>query len=151
MPDMKTIQLSVVEIERYCNTLIELIESLSEDQIWSKNNSIPNSIGTLARHLTGNLNHYFGAGLLKNGYIRDREEEFQGDKIAKEKVILDLREGIHIVKEGISKINEEDINKPYKSPCGQEFESLAYHIIRIATHAALHCGQADYAKNIIES
>jgi hypothetical protein len=149
MPDYKTIQLSVIEIERYCNNLILLIESLTEEQIWSTNQNIPNSIGTLARHLTGNLNHYFGAGFLKNGYIRERNNEFAENKNEKEKIILELRNGIQIAKEGIKQIIEEDINKPYKSPCGEEYESLGYHIMRLATHVALHCGQADYAKNIV--
>ncbi len=73
MSERLIVQLAVREIERYAGGLLELIESLSEDQLWPKAGNIPNSIGTLARHLTGNLNHYFGAGLLKNGYVRQRE------------------------------------------------------------------------------
>jgi hypothetical protein len=124
-----------------------LIESLPEDQLWSKGGSIPNSIGTLARHLTGNLNHYFGAGILKNGYVRERDKEFTETGLSKTQVLADLREAVNVAKEAVGAIDEAQIDKPYHSPCGEEYESLAYHIIRLATHLALHCGQADYAKN----
>lgn len=149
MADISTVQMAVTEIERYADRVIELIESLPEDQLWSKDCGIPNSIGTLARHLTGNLNHYFGTGILKNGYVRERDKEFSETGLSKAKVLSDLREAVNVAKEAVGAIDEAQIDKPYCSPCGEEYESLAYHIIRLATHLALHCGQADYAKSCI--
>ncbi|MBN1976370.1 MAG: DinB family protein [Anaerolineae bacterium] len=151
MADLSTVQLAVREIARYADQLIELIEPLSEDQLWSKGGGIPNSIGTLARHLTGNLNHYFGAGILKNGYVRERDKEFTETGLSKAKVLSDLRDAVNVAKEAAGSIDEAQIDKPYRSPCGEEYESLAYHIIRLATHLALHVGQADYAKNCVVS
>jgi hypothetical protein len=149
MADISTVQMAVREIERYANRVIKLIESLSEDQLWSKGCGIPNSIGTLARHLTGNLNHYFGAGILNNGYIRDRDREFTEAGLSRAKVITDLREAVSVAKQAIEAIDEGQLDQPYRSPCGEEYESLAYHIIMSATHLALHCGQADYAKRCV--
>jgi hypothetical protein len=147
MADISTVQMAVSEIARYADQLIALIESLSEDQLWSKGCGIPNSIGTLARHLTGNLNHYFGAGILKNGYIRERDKEFIEAGLSKAQVLSDLRSAVNVAKEAGEAIDEAQIDQPYRSPCGEEYKSLAYHVIRLATHLALHCGQADYAKN----
>jgi hypothetical protein len=149
MADLSTVQLAVREITRYADQLIELIEPLSEDQLWSKGGGIPNSIGTLARHLTGNLNHYFGAGILKNGYVRERDKEFTEMGLSKAKVLSDLRDAVSVAKEAVKVIDETQLDQPYRSPCGEEYESLAYHIIRLATHLALHVGQADYATRCI--
>jgi hypothetical protein len=147
MADISTIQMAVTEIARYADRIIALIESLPEEKLWSTGCGIPNSIGTLARHLTGNLNHYFGAGILKNGYVRERDKEFAETGLSKAKVLSDLRDAVSIAEESVGAIDAAQIDKPYRSPCGEEYESLAYHIIRLATHLALHCGQADCAKN----
>ena len=149
MADISTVQMAIREIERYADRMIELIDALPEDQLWSKGCDIPNSIGTLARHLTGNLNHYFGAGMLKNGYVRQRDKEFTETGLSKAQVLSDLRDGVNIAKEAIKAIDEAQIDQPYRSPCGEAYESLAYHVIRLATHLALHVGQADYATRCI--
>jgi hypothetical protein len=126
-----------------------LIESLPEDQLWSTGRGIPNSIGTLTRHLTENLNHYFGAGILKNGYVRERDKEFAETGLSKTQVLFELREAVSVAQEAVRAINEARIDQPYHNPCGEEYESLAYHVIRLATHLALHVGQADYATRCV--
>jgi hypothetical protein len=151
MADISTIQMAVTEIARYADRVIALIESLPEDQLWSKDCGIPNSIGALARHLTGNLNHYFGAGILKNGYVRERDKEFTEMGLSKAQVLSDLQDAVNVAKEAVGAIDAAQIDKPYRSPCDQEYESLACHIIRLATHLALHVGQADYAKNCMQN
>jgi len=125
--------------------LIALIESLADEQLWSVEGGIPNSIGTLARHLTGNLNHYFGAGLLKNGYVRHREEEFTETGLAKDRLISELIAAVEVARLSVEAIDIERIHQPYTTPCGRDYESLAYHVLRMLTHFVLHCGQADYA------
>ncbi|WP_019588825.1 hypothetical protein [Deinococcus apachensis] len=41
-----------------------------EASIWSEPPGLPNSAGTLFLHLTGSLQHFFGAVLGKTGYVR---------------------------------------------------------------------------------
>lgn len=149
MSDLLTVQLAVTEIERYAQMLIELIDPLSPDQLWSKKGDIPNSVGILVRHLTGNLNHYFGAGILRNGYVRERDREFTETGIPKAKVVSDLQAAVEVAGKAVSAIDEKQVAQPYTAPSGEEYESLAYHIVRLATHFALHYGQADYAANYI--
>ena len=145
MTEKLIVELAVREIERYAKGLINLIEPLSEDQLWSVEGGIPNSIGTLARHLTGNLNHYFGAGLLENGYVRDREFEFIESGFPKAKVISELKAAVEVAKQAVEVVDVERILQPHTTPCGREYESLAYHVLRMLTHFVIHCGQADYA------
>jgi len=149
MSNLLTIQLSVKEIKRYAGELIDLLEPLSEDQIWSTEAGIPNSIGILTRHLTGNLNHYLGAGILKNGYVRDRDIEFGETGIAKQQLISDLQAAVEVAQKAVEVIDEADVAQPWRTPCGQDYESLAYHVVRLSTHFAHHCGQADYTAHML--
>ncbi|MBN1309844.1 MAG: DinB family protein [Anaerolineae bacterium] len=149
MPDRLAFRLATREIARYAGLLIEVIEPLTEEQLWRKIDGIPNSIGTLVRHLTGNLNHYFGAGVLENGYIRDRDREFTEDDIPKEKMLSDLRASVEVTRQAAEQVTDEQLQRrPYRTPNGEEYESLAYHATRNAMHFALHYGQADYVKDI---
>lgn len=148
MPDRLAFQLAIREIACYADLLIEVIEPLSEEQLWSKAGGVPNPIGTLARHLTGNLNHYFGADVLANGYIRDRDREFIEGDIPKEKVLSDLRAAVEAARKAAERVTDEQLQRRwYHTLYGEEHESLTYHAVRLAMHFALHCGQADYAEN----
>ena len=149
MSDLLVVQLSVREIEERAAEFVEMIEPLSEEQLWFRDEVVINSIGTLARHITGNFNHYFGAGFLKNGYVRDREQEFSERDIPKAQVISDFQTAAGVVQQAAGAINEEEVNRPYRTPCGMDYDSLGYHIIRLATHFAHHHGQANYAERYI--
>ena len=149
MTDLLTAQLAGQEIERYAEELIKIIEPLSSDQLWSKAGNIPNSIGTLTRHLTGNLNHYFGAGIAQNGYIRERDREFSDTDLDKAKLISDLKSAVQVAKQAIAALDAETIYQPYTTPDGVEYDMLADHIVRMTTHFVLHYGQADYAQHCI--
>jgi hypothetical protein len=151
MADIDIIKLSIREIERYGNRLIEVIEAIPNEQLWSTRNGLPNSIGTLARHLTGNLNNYFGAGISKNGYQRMREREFTETGLDKATVVSELRDGIEVAMKSIVFIDQEKLNLPYEAPFDEKYESLAYHVMRLATHFSLHCGQAEYAQSILNT
>ena len=145
MSDLLIIQLSMTEIEERAEEFIAMIEPLAEEQLWFSDEVVVNSVGTLARHMTGNFNHFFGAGFLKNGYVRDRESEFSGKNIPKAQLISDFQAAVAVAQQGAAVINEEDVNKPYRTPCGRDFDSLGDHIIHLVTHFAHHHGQVSYA------
>src|SRR5438552_8333848 len=53
------------------------IEKYPDDaSVWRAVPGVPNSGGTLALHLAGNLQHFFGGILGRDGYKRDRDSEF---------------------------------------------------------------------------
>src|SRR5262249_21968296 len=52
------------------------VRSLPRERLWNKPFPFGNSVGHLVLHLTGNLNHYIGAGVAGTGYLRDRPREF---------------------------------------------------------------------------
>ena len=149
MSHLVATQLAVREIERHGEEMIEALEALTEEQLWSKKGGTPNSIGTLARHLTGNLNHYFGAGILDNGYVRERDREFTETGLPREKVVSDLRAAVVVAKESLQAIDEQRAGVPHRTPNGEEYESLAYHVMRCATHFVRHRGQMQFAERCV--
>jgi len=137
------------EIEKYNNQFIDLLENIPDDILWEKPDCIANSIGALARHLAGNLNHYLGAGILKNGYIRDREGEFHNDSIPVETLIKDLKEAAIISRSAIESVNDEMALSKHTTICGETHETLAKFIAKITTHFSYHVGEAYYASKLL--
>src|SRR5262245_52549597 len=66
----------VEELEELHRSVREVVEGLSDRELWAKPVEPGNSVGHLVLHLTGNLNHFVGAQLGGTGYVRDREREF---------------------------------------------------------------------------
>src|SRR5438045_8133542 len=44
--------------------------------VWKALPGLPNTAGTLALHVAGNLQHFFGSILGRDGYVRTRDLEF---------------------------------------------------------------------------
>lgn len=140
---------SIREIERYGEQLLGLLSQVPDDKLWMKPGILPNSIGAIARHLAGNLNHYLGAGLLQNGYVREREKEFCAAPILRNDLISNLQAAIAVARPALAVIDDERAAAPHTSPCGQKYDSLSYHLTRLATHFAYHVGEAYYASKLL--
>ncbi len=151
MSDSLLAQSSLRQIKEYVENLTTSLESLTEEQIWYNDEVVINSIGTLARHITGNLNHYLGAGILKNGYVREREKEFTERNIPQAQIIADLQAAVDVAGQALAAVDKVEARQPHRTPCGVDFDSLGYHIVRITTHLAHHCGQADYAERYVKT
>ena len=67
----------------------ELAGPLTDEQFWHKPFPFGNSFGHLVLHLTGNLNYYVGAQIVRTGYVRDREREFTETRHLPKHEVLD--------------------------------------------------------------
>ncbi len=142
---------AIREVERYGEQLLGLLSEVPDEMLWQKPDVLPNSIGAIARHLAGNLNHYLGAGILQNGYQREREQEFHASPIPRNALITDLKMALDVARSAVATINEDHAAAPHTTPCGQEFDSLAYHLAQLATHFAYHVGEAYYASKLLDN
>ena len=141
---------AIREIEGYGEQLLGLLAEVPDEMLWQKPDLLPNSIGAIARHLAGNLNHYWGAGLLQNGYRREREQEFHASPISRQALRTDLEAALAVARSAVATIQEDQAAAPHTTPCGQEFDSLAHHLARLATHFAYHVGEAYYASKLLD-
>ena len=63
-------------LTRDLNALAQEVEATPDGLLWQGLPGFPNSMGTLAFHLCGNLRHFIGHEIGGDGYERDRNAEF---------------------------------------------------------------------------
>ena len=145
MSHSESVRLCGMEIQRLGAQFMDLLQGIEEEGIWEPGPGGSNSIGVLCAHIAGNLRHYLGAGILADGFQRDRSGEFSRKRATRAELRKELREALDVAQRATEGIAESRAGKPHTTPCGQRFESLAYHVARLTTHLAYHLGQADYA------
>lgn len=138
------------QIQRYAEQLIGLLDGLDDNALWATPGGVPNSIGVLAAHLAGNLNHYLGAGVLNNGYLRDRDGEFAAHGIPQEQLAADLRAAVAVAVQAIDAVTDEMAQSQHTTPCGKDAGALGSFITRLATHFAYHVGEAYYTARMLQ-
>ena len=136
--------------ERDLNKLRAEIEQYSnEADLWTTTGNITNSAGNLCQHLTGNLQHFFGAVLADTDYVRDRPSEFA----SKEKSKADLLAGIDAaevaVREALAKLSEDDLSKAYPLQDAGKSVTTGYYLVHLATHFNYHLGQINYHRRLL--
>ena len=71
----------------------ELNAYQNDEQVWLLPEGLPNSGGTLALHIAGNLRHFIGTVLGGDPYVRDRDAEFSRRGVPRAEMIEKLPEG----------------------------------------------------------
>jgi septum formation protein len=114
----------------------------------------PNSAGTLALHLAGNLQHFVGAILGATGYVRDRSGEFSRRGLSRSELAGELLAAEVAVRTVLEALPPEALDRPWPSP----FSGLApspvqiparSFLLHLLAHAAYHLGQMDYHRRAV--
>jgi uncharacterized damage-inducible protein DinB len=122
-----------------------LVDPLTTEQIWRKPYPYGNSIGHLLLHLTGNLNHYIGAGIAQTGYVRNRPLEFSDtSKPPKEQVLANFDRAFDMVAATFRTQTAESFLEPYSDPTEPLSNTRFAVFMRMAAHAYHHVGQIIY-------
>jgi uncharacterized damage-inducible protein DinB len=105
------------ETSRYFQHLAGRVEkalrALPKEKVYVKPFPFGNSLGHLVLHLTGNLNHYIGAGIAGTGYVRNRPLEFtEPNPPAPEVALEQFKQAVKMVLETLASQSEEDWSKP---------------------------------------
>ncbi len=122
-----------------------------EENMWLLEDTINNTAGNLALHIIGNLNAFVGAELGNTRYIRQRDLEFSLNNVPREDLIKQIDATITMVKETISKLSAEDLQKEYplvifkNTPMQTEF-----FLVHLTTHLAYHLGQINYHRRLLD-
>lgn len=123
----------------------ELVEPLSDEQIWTRPYPYGNSIGHLLLHLTGNLSYYIGAEIGGTGYVRNRPLEFNDtSRHPKEVLLQNFDAALATVAATLQKQSEQDwpmgISAKGMEDAGDRFTV----VLRCAAHLSHHTGQIIY-------
>jgi len=127
----------------------ELGQYPNDESVWRVQEGIANPAGNLCLHLCGNLRHFIGAILGKDGYVRNRDAEF-ADKNIPRKILL---EEIERTKAAISKtlpsVSDEQLKATYPIDVFGHPMTTAFFLIHLSTHLGYHLGQVNYHRRLV--
>jgi uncharacterized damage-inducible protein DinB len=117
--------------------------TITEDQLWTRPFPFGNSIGHLVLHLTGNLNHYIGAGIAGSGYVRHRDHEFT-DQVRHSRD--ELLERFHGAIEVVARTLQDQDAASFVLPVAEQppIETRVGLFLVCAAHLNNHIGQISY-------
>lgn len=120
-----------------------------QENLWQSEDGVINSVGTLAYHLCGNLRHFIGAVLGKDGYIRDRESEFSHRGFPREELVKHIEETVSAVRKGLSVLTLSELDRPMPdTPPQHTGRTVGFFLIQLICHLSRHRGQLDYLRRI---
>lgn len=120
-----------------------------DDSLWLVMEGITNSAGNLCLHLNGNLKHFIGADLGKNGYARKRDAEFALKGIPKHALIADTESTIEVVKQVLSGMSEEDFFGVFPAQKHGETVTTDFMLLHLLGHFNYHLGQINYHRRLL--
>lgn len=126
------------------------IEAYPDDaSLWRVIPGTPNTGGTLALHLAGNIQHFFGAILGRTGYVRNRDAEFARRDVPRSELLAEVDAAIASVEHTLGGLDDAALRKPYPEPIAKRTVSTATFTLHLATHLGYHLGQIDYHRRAV--
>ena len=138
--------------ERDLDKLKTQIESYpDEESLWKTDGQILNSAGNLCLHLSGNLQHFFGAVIGGTGYERDRDLEFADKQVSRKTLVAGIEAARESVVSTLRKMTAEDYEKIYPLEVYGKPMTTGFFVTTLATHFNWHLGQIDYHRRLLAS
>lgn len=139
------------------NNFIKAIDNLyneislfeKDDDLWKCTKNVSNSAGNLSLHLIGNLNHFVGAVIGKNGYVRNRESEFSSKHIPRNNLLLELMNVKKNIETVFNNIKEVYFFEVYPLSTFGENKSVLDVLMILIAHFNYHLGQINYLRRLL--
>jgi hypothetical protein len=139
-----------VMLQRELATVRRSIEAYPDEKsIWAVRPGLPNTAGTLALHLAGNLQHYYGALLGKTGYVRHRDLEFSRRDVPRKELLAGLDAAKLAIDAGMKAVTMERLSESYPEQLGGHTLTIGEVIFDMESHLAFHLGQLDYHRRVV--
>lgn len=127
----------------------ELEAYADERQIWQEVPGMPNSAGTLALHIAGNLQYYIGTRLGGTGYVRDRDAEFARRGVPRVELVAEVERARAAVAAGLARIEAEALDADYPETIAQSRIRTGEYLVHLSAHLAYHLGQLDFHRRVV--
>ncbi|HVZ48164.1 MAG TPA: DinB family protein [Gemmatimonadaceae bacterium] len=127
----------------------ELLAYPDAAAIWAMPPGVPNSAGTLALHIAGNLRWFIGAQLGGSGYVRDRDAEFSLRGIDRDTLIRNIEAASDEVARALAQLDDARMDQPFPLEVGGVRLPTGRFIGHLAVHLGYHLGQLDYHRRIV--
>jgi uncharacterized damage-inducible protein DinB len=137
-------------LDRDLGALAREVEAYSDEQdLWRLPPGVTNSGGTLALHLAGNLQHYFGACLGGTGYRRDRPAEFADRGVPRTEILRRIEAARAAVRAAADRVDERTLSADFPEVIGGSRVVTGEYLIHLISHFAYHLGQLDYHRRLV--
>ncbi len=128
----------------------EVLGYPDDETLWREVPGLPNSSGTLALHLAGNLRHFIGLGIGGSGYVRDRPMEFSTRGMPRAEVAALLDAAATEVSAALAKAPADMLDVAPPIPFGNNKSMpLPLGLLHLLSHLAYHLGQMDYHRRSV--
>lgn len=127
----------------------EIDSYADENKLWIIEGEIKNSAGNLCLHLCGNLQHFMGAVIAENGYVRDREAEFSSKDVPKSQLLSEIEKAKQAVFTALDLIDGEMWSSEYPIRVFAKPMTYAEFMIHLSGHLTYHLGQINYHRRLI--
>jgi len=126
------------------------LEAYPDDaSVWRSAPGVPNTGGTLALHVAGNIQHFFGGILGGDGYKRDRDAEFARRDVSRMELLAGIDAAIASVKRTLPLLNDATLAAPYPEPIAKRTVCTRDFVVHLVSHLSYHLGQLDYHRRMV--
>ncbi len=124
------------------------LDTLTDEEIWSRPNEQSNSVGNLVLHLTGSLNHYLNRNLGGLDFRRNRDAEFaERTQIPRAELKKRFEEMVRRAAQTLASMTTARLAEP--SPEPKMNRLVIEDLINIAIHLSAHTGQIVWITKMI--
>ena len=135
-------------LDRDLRTLARQVEAYADERdLWRVRPGMPNSGGTLALHLAGNIQHYLGARLGGTDYVRDRPAEFALRGVPKAELLARIEAAREAVRTAAAA--PVDLAADFPEVISEARITTGDYLVHLCTHFAFHLGQLDYHRRAV--
>ncbi len=117
--------------------------------VWTAPEGITNSAGTLALHVAGNLRHFVGAVLGRDGYVRNREAEFSKRSATRAEVVAELGAALEVVRQVLPVVPDRVWESEFPEPVMGNTLPAGRFLMHLCAHTGYHLGQAGYLRRLL--
>ena len=127
----------------------EILAYQDEADIWRSVPGLPNTAGTIALHVAGNLQHFVGAQLGGSDFVRDREAEFSRRDVSAAGIVEELEQTIGAVRAAFAGLEEDAMDRLFPQEVAGVCPTSGEFLIHLVAHLAYHLGQIDYHRRCV--
>jgi len=146
---MLTASLAAIYARDLAALRAELEAYPADGDLWRTVPGIANAGGTLALHLSGNLQHFIGAVLGDTGYVRNRDREFSARDLPRAELLQDADAAAAAVAGTLARLTDSDLAKEYPLTVATVRLNTGDFLTHLAVHFAYHLGQLDYHRRTV--
>ena len=117
--------------------------------IWALPTGLPNSAGTLALHIAGNLRFFIGAKLGGGNYVRDRDAEFNLRGLDRDELVRQIEAASDEVTRALATLDDSQLEETFPVEIAGVRLPTGRVIGHLAVHLGYHLGQMDYHRRIV--